>query len=46
MKFYECPDCGANLDHGEICDCRAPEPTQNPEPTPEPEPQRKERMIA
>ena len=53
MKFYECPDCGANLDHGEICDCRSNEPTQptppdqpTPEPTPEPAPQRKERMIA
>ena len=50
MKFYECPDCGANLDHGEIGDCRSNEPTTQPtppdEPTPEPAPQRKERMIA
>lgn len=46
MKFYECPDCGANLDHGEICDCRESEPTPPDQPTPEPAPQRKERMIA
>lgn len=23
MKFSVCPDCGAHLDHGEVCDCRA-----------------------
>lgn len=22
MKYRECPDCGCNLDHGEICDCK------------------------
>lgn len=22
MKLRTCPDCGANLDPGEICDCR------------------------
>lgn len=21
MKYTTCPMCGANLDHGEICDC-------------------------
>lgn len=21
MKYVTCPICGANLDHGEICDC-------------------------
>lgn len=21
MKYTTCPLCGANLDHGEICDC-------------------------
>lgn len=21
MKYTTCPICGANLDHGEICDC-------------------------
>ena len=20
--FYTCPDCGSNLDHGEICHCK------------------------
>lgn len=22
MKFKVCPDCGNNLDHGEVCDCK------------------------
>ena len=22
-KFVECPECGSNLDHGEVCDCKA-----------------------
>lgn len=22
MKFKECPECGAHLDHNEVCDCR------------------------
>ena len=22
-KFVECPKCGSNLDHGEVCDCKA-----------------------
>ena len=22
MSEYKCPDCGANLDPGEKCDCR------------------------
>ncbi len=22
MKYTSCPDCGANLDHGETCDCK------------------------
>lgn len=21
MQYTTCPDCGANLDHGEVCDC-------------------------
>lgn len=21
MKYWTCPKCGANLDHGEKCDC-------------------------
>lgn len=21
-QFYQCPDCGANLDPGERCDCK------------------------
>lgn len=21
MKYYECPNCGANLDPGEVCNC-------------------------
>lgn len=21
MKYYECPNCGASLDPGEVCDC-------------------------
>lgn len=21
MQYYECPNCGASLDPGEICDC-------------------------
>lgn len=21
MQYYECPHCGAHLDHGEKCDC-------------------------
>lgn len=24
MGYKTCPDCGANLDPGEICDCRRP----------------------
>lgn len=24
-KFKECPNCGATLDHGEICDCQMAE---------------------
>lgn len=23
MLYYTCPDCGANLDPGERCDCRS-----------------------
>lgn len=23
MQYYECPLCGAHLDHGEKCDCEA-----------------------
>jgi len=22
--YHECPECGANLDPGETCDCRKP----------------------
>lgn len=22
MKYATCPDCGAHLDFGEVCDCR------------------------
>lgn len=25
MKYYECPYCGAHLDHGEPCDCKQAE---------------------
>jgi len=25
--FYPCPDCGANLDPGEKCDCKVINPT-------------------
>jgi hypothetical protein len=21
-KFVTCPNCGCNLDHGEVCDCK------------------------
>ncbi len=24
MCYRVCPDCGANLDPGEVCDCRKP----------------------
>lgn len=48
MKYYECPYCGSNLDHGETCDCQksTPKPkneAQAQQPTPA---QRKERQIA
>ena len=22
MKYVKCPDCGAHLDYGEMCDCK------------------------
>ena len=22
MKFWTCPNCGSNLDHGELCNCQ------------------------
>lgn len=22
MKYKECPECGAHLDYGEVCDCK------------------------
>ena len=27
-KYTTCNDCGANLDHGESCDCKAEEERQ------------------
>ena len=31
MSFQECPHCGAHLDSGEKCDCRAAEADGNAE---------------
>lgn len=28
MRGYKCPDCGANLDPGEKCDCKKCESTK------------------
>lgn len=33
MKYKECPDCGAALDHGERCDCRDKENEGTPAAT-------------
>ena len=33
MKYKECPDCGAALDHGEVCDCRGKEKEDTPAAT-------------
>jgi len=26
--YHECPDCGLNLDPGEICDCKEKAPSE------------------
>lgn len=31
--YWTCPDCGANLDHGEKCDCTLPSSTASGEGT-------------
>ncbi len=33
-KFYTCPNCGSNLDHGEICDCEADKRPEQQQPDP------------
>ncbi len=33
MSYRTCPNCGANLDPGEICDCRKPPEEENKKAT-------------
>lgn len=37
-RYRTCPDCGANLDPGERCDCRLVEPVHNQARRPAPAP--------